>query len=57
MQPMVILLLGALAPNTEEGTIVGKAMPAAAMAEFFRKSRRDIMLLIVGFLLIIASPV
>src|SRR4030043_175482 len=41
MQPSVMRLLGASAPNTDEGTIVGQTIAApAARAEPFRKSLR-----------------
>jgi len=56
IQPIVILLLGALAPSTEEETIVGKAKPVVANAVLFRKSRRDIKLLVVIFSSITVSP-
>jgi hypothetical protein len=46
MTPIVILLLGALEPKTEEGTIVGTAKTAlaAASAELFKKSRRFVVI-------------
>jgi hypothetical protein len=56
MQPTVILLLGAFAPNADDGTIVGSAAPAAANAERFKNSRRDILLFGALFLLICSSP-
>jgi hypothetical protein len=41
MQPIVIRLLGAEAPKTDEGTTYGKAKAAAAvMVAFFRSCRR-----------------
>jgi len=42
MQPITIRLLGALAPNTEAGTILGpvKTIPVTATAEVLKKSRR-----------------
>jgi hypothetical protein len=42
MLPMVMRLLGALAPKTEEGTIIGaKATAVAATEDPFKNSRRD----------------
>jgi hypothetical protein len=37
--PMVILLLGAFSPNTEDGTIAGNAHTAPAATPFRRKAR------------------
>jgi hypothetical protein len=44
-------LLGALAPNTEDGTIVGpnRNVPVAATADFFKNCRRVIMLFFLVF--------
>src|ERR1700723_280161 len=39
--PTLIRLLGAICPNTEEGTIVGNPALAAAAIEVFRKLRRE----------------
>jgi hypothetical protein len=51
MQPMVMRLLGAFAPNTEEGTIAGKAIAApAATAEPFKNCRR---VTVITFLLLL----
>ncbi len=41
MQPMLILLLGALAPRTEDGTIMGKANVAPVAIAPFRNPRRE----------------
>jgi hypothetical protein len=45
MLPMVIRLLGALAPKTDEGTIIGaKATAVAATEDPFKNSRRVMLL-------------
>jgi hypothetical protein len=41
MQPTAIRSLGAEAPKTEAGTMVGRAKPAPTTAAVLRKSRRD----------------
>jgi hypothetical protein len=49
-------LLGAFAPKTEEGTIVGKAITApAATAEFFKNCRRVNIIAFLLLLLFIVS--
>jgi len=48
-------LLGALAPNTEEGTIVGQAITPAATAELFKNSLRVIVFAFLLLLLFIVS--
>jgi hypothetical protein len=54
MLPIVMRLLGAAAPNTEEGTIVGHAIAdPAATAEPFRNSRRLIVFAFLVLLLLI----
>jgi hypothetical protein len=40
MQPTVTQLLGALTPNTDEGTMVGNAIAAPAAAVPFKNSLR-----------------
>jgi hypothetical protein len=57
MLPMVIRLLGALAPKTEEGTIIGaKATAVAATEEPFKNSRRLMLLALRGLTLVITFP-
>jgi hypothetical protein len=57
MLPMVMWLLGALAPKTEEGTIIGaKATAVAATEEPFKNSRRLMLLAFRGLTLVIVFP-
>jgi hypothetical protein len=44
----MIRSLGAAAPKTEEGTIVGRAKPAPTAADVLRKSRREMVWTEVG---------
>jgi hypothetical protein len=41
MHPMLIRLLGAYWPNTDDGTIAGNPIAAAAPSPVFRNPRRD----------------
>jgi hypothetical protein len=58
MQPIVMRLLGAPAPKTDEGTIAGRptATDAAAAAEPLRNSRRVTICAFFAALLVIVSP-
>jgi hypothetical protein len=41
MHPMLMRLLGAYCPNTEDGTIAGNPITAAAPNPVFKKLRRE----------------
>jgi hypothetical protein len=45
MQPMLMRLLGAYCPNTEDGTIAGNPMAATAPRPVFKKPRRETLFL------------
>ena len=49
-------LLGAFAPNTEEGTIIGQAINPAATAELFKNCRRVTVFAFLVLLLFIVFP-